>query len=175
MAFAGKHQFEAAQEELNRLREETALAPGEAGFDGAPDVQHVLDKIGQTGDAYNLKIAAAILGSRIAESRRQIPQSIELMRTAVKLQDEAPYGEPPPWFYPVRESLGALLLRHGSAAESVAVFTEGLRLSPNDPRALVGLSAALTAQGKKVDAAAARARFEAVRQYSDVPLRVRDL
>jgi Flp pilus assembly protein TadD len=75
----------------------------------------------------------------------------------------------------VRESLGALLFRHGSAAESVAVFTEGLRLSPNDPRALVGLAAALRAQGKTADAAATRARFEAVRQYSDVPLSVKDL
>ena len=117
---------------------------------------------GRPGDAYNLKIAAALLGSRIAEARRQTSESIELMRTAVKLQDEAPYGEPPPWFYPVRESLGALLLRHGSAAESVAVFSECLRLSPNDPRALVGLAAALSAQGKKADAAAARARFEEV-------------
>jgi hypothetical protein len=175
MAFAGRRQLNKAEDELSTLRAETALAPGEAGFDSGPDVQHVLDKISQTGDAYNLKIAAAILASRIAEARRQFPASIELMRTAVKLQDEAPYGEPPPWFYPVRESLGALLLRHGSAAESVTVFTDGLRLSPNDPRALVGLTAALTAQRRKGDAAAARARFDAVRQFADVPLSVKDL
>lgn len=175
IAFAGKRQFDKAEEELKALRAEAALAPSEASFDGAPDVRHVLDKIGQTGDAYNLKIAAALLGSPIAESKRQIPESIELMRTAVKLQDEAPYGEPPPWFYPVRESLGALLLRHGSAAESVTVFTESLRLSPNDPRALVGLAAALSAQGRKADAAATRARFEAVKRFADVPLSIKDL
>jgi predicted Zn-dependent protease len=174
-AFVGKRQFDQAQEELKELRAETALAPGEPSFAGAPDVRHVLDKIWQAGDAYNLRIAAALLGSRIAEARRQTPESIDLMRTAVKLQDEAPYGEPPPWFYPVRESLGALLLRHGSTAESVAVFTENLRLSPNDPRALVGLAAALSAQGKKADAAATRARFEAVRRFADVPLSVKDL
>jgi tetratricopeptide (TPR) repeat protein len=175
MAFAGKRQSDKAQDELSALRAESALAPGEASFDGAPDVQHVLDKLSQTGDAYNLKIEAAILGSRIAEAQRRFPESIELMRTAVKLQDEAPYGEPPPWFYPVRESLGALVLRHGSAAESVAVFTEGLRLSPNDPRALVGLAAALGAAGRKADAAAATARFNAVKQFADVPLSVKDL
>jgi len=50
-----------------------------------------------------------------------------------------------------------------------------LRLAPNDPRALVGLAAALTAQGRKADAAAEKARFEAVRQFSDVPLSVTDL
>jgi Flp pilus assembly protein TadD len=71
--------------------------------------------------------------------------------------------------------LGALLLRQGSPAESVTVFSECLRLSPNDPRALVGLAAALSAQGKKADAAAARARFEAVRRFADVPLLVKDL
>ena len=41
-----------------------------------------------------------------------------------------PYGEPPTWFYPVRESLGALLLRRGDAAEAVSTFREGLRRSP---------------------------------------------
>jgi len=174
-AFAGKRQVDKAQDELKALQAEAASAPPGANFDGAPDVRHVLDKISQTGDAYNLKIAAALLGSRIAEAKRQIPESIELMRTAVKLQDEAPYGEPPPWFYPVRESLGALLLRHGSTAESVAVFTESLRLSPNDPRALVGLAAALSAQGRTADAAAIRARFEAVKRFADVPLSLKDL
>lgn len=74
----------------------------------------------------------------------------------------------------MRKSLGALLLRHGSAAEAVTVFTENLRISPNDPRALVGLAAALPAQGRQADAAA-RARFEAVSQYSDVSLSVKDL
>jgi len=175
MAFAGKRQLDRAQEELKGLQSETALAPPEVSLEGAPDVQHVLDKIIQTADAVNLKIAAAILGSRVAEARKKIPESVELMRTAVKLQDEGPYGEPPAWFYPVRESLGALLLRHGSAAEAVEVFTENLRLSPNDPRALVGLSAALSAAGRKADAAAAQARLEAARRFADVPLSVKDL
>jgi tetratricopeptide (TPR) repeat protein len=175
MAFAGKRQISQSQAELDALQAETALAPAEARFDGPLDVRHVLDKLGQTDDAFDLKIAGAILGSRIAEARRQIPEAIELMRIAVKLQDEIPYSEPPPWFYPVRESLGALLLRHGSAAESAAVFTDSLRLSPNDPRALLGLGAALSAQGRKADAAVAKARFATAGKFSDGPLSVRDL
>jgi Tfp pilus assembly protein PilF len=97
------------------------------------------------------------------------------MQTAVKLQDEMPYNEPPAWFYPVRESLGALLLRHGSSAESEAMFRENLRRSPNDPRALLGLSAALQTQGRKADAAAQKARFQAAWRFSDVPVSVEDL
>jgi tetratricopeptide (TPR) repeat protein len=175
MAFAGKRQIGPSRNELTALRAETALAPAEASFAGPLDVRHVLDKLGQTDDAFDLKIAAAILGSRIAEARRQIPESIELMRAAVKLQDEIPYSEPPPWFYPVRESLGALLLRHGSPAESQAVFTDSLRLSPNDPRALLGLAAALSAQRRKADAAAVKARFATAGRFSDVALNVKDL
>jgi hypothetical protein len=93
----------------------------------------------------------------------------------VKLQDEMPYNEPPPWFYPIRESLGALLLRRGSTAESVTVFRESLRRTPNDPRALLGLSAALAAQGHKADAAIERLHFEAAAKYSDVKLAISDL
>jgi tetratricopeptide (TPR) repeat protein len=175
LAFFGGHRLDQAQTELVALRSEAALAPAVANFDGPPDVQNVLDKITQTSDAFNLKIGAALLGSRIAEAKRQMPQAIELMRIAVKLQDDMPYGEPPPWFYPIRESLGALLLRAGSTAESVAVFRESLRRVPNDPRALLGLSAALAAQGHKADAAVERVHFEAAAKYSDVKLAISDL
>jgi tetratricopeptide (TPR) repeat protein len=175
LAFVGSHRLDQAQSELVALRSEAVLAPAAASFDGPPDVQNVLDKITQTCDAFNLKIGAALLGSRIAETKRQMPQAIELMRTAVKLQDDMPYSEPPPWFYPIRESLGALLLRGGSTAESVAVFRESLGRTPNDPRALLGLSAALAAQGHKAEAAMERAHFEAAAKYSDVKLAISDL
>ena len=175
LAFIGKRRVDRSRAELDHLRAETALAPVTASFDGPPDVRHVLDKISQTVDAYDLKIEAAILESRISEARRQIPRAIELMRAAVRLQDEMPYSEPPAWFYPVRESLGALLLRRGSPAESEAVFSESLRRSPNDPRALLGLSAALQAEGRKADAAAKRALFHQAWKYSDVHIVVKDL
>jgi len=175
VAFIRKQKLGQSQHELDSVLAEAALAPPDASFDGPPDVQHVLDKIIQSADVYNLKIGAAILESRIAEARRQMPRAIELMRTAVKLQDDMPYGEPPPWFYPVRESLGSLLLRNGSAAESEWVFRETLRRSPNDPRALLGLSAALRAQGRKADAAAEKARFETAWRFSDGPIAVDSL
>jgi tetratricopeptide (TPR) repeat protein len=175
LAFIGKRRIDQSEAESAALSAETALAPADASFEGAPDVRHVLDKISQATDAYDLKIAAAILGSRIAEAQRRIPQAIELMRTAVKLQDEMPYSEPPSWFYPVRESLGALLLRRASPARSEAVFREALQRSPNDPRALLGLSAALQAQGRRAEAAAQKALFQAAWRFSDAPVTVEDL
>ena len=175
VAFTGKKQVDRAQKELDALRAEALSAPAAPDFDGAPDVQHVLDKTTKAVDAYDLKIATAILSSRIAESRRQYPQALELMRTAVALQDAMPYSEPPPWFYPVRESLGALLLRHGSAAESESVFRECLRRYPHDARASLGLAAALQAKGDKTGAAAEKRQFAADWQFSDGPVAVEDL
>jgi tetratricopeptide (TPR) repeat protein len=96
LAFTAKRRSAQSQAELDALRSEAALAPVAVSFDGPPDVRHVLDKIAKWVDVYDLKIAAAILGSRIAEAQRRMPQAIDLMRSAVKLQDEMPYSEPPP-------------------------------------------------------------------------------
>jgi tetratricopeptide (TPR) repeat protein len=175
MAFAAKRQLSQAEGELDGLRSEAARAPAAPSFDGPPDVQHVNDKITQALDAYDAKISTAILESRIAEARHQISHATELMRAAVKLQDEMPYTEPPPWFYPVRESLGAILLRSGAAAESEAVFRECLRRTPNDPRALLGLSTALRAQGRKTEATTEKARFDAAWRFSDGNVKIDDL
>lgn len=175
MAFVAKRRLTQADGELEALGAAAARLPAIPSFDGPPDVAHVVDKIIQAADVYDMKIAAAILESRIAEARHQLPRAVELMRTAVRLQDEMPYGEPPPWFHPVRESLGAILLRSGSATESEAVFREGLRRTPNDPRALLGLSAALRAQGRKAEAAAEKTRFEAAWRFSDGRVRIEDL
>jgi hypothetical protein len=41
---------------------------------------------------------------------------------AVAIQDTLKYGEPPDWFFPVRESLGAALLINGDAAGAEKVF-----------------------------------------------------
>jgi hypothetical protein len=41
-----------------------------------------------------------------------------MLRRAVAVQDSLKYDEPPDWFYPVRESLGAVLLLNGNAAEA---------------------------------------------------------
>jgi tetratricopeptide (TPR) repeat protein len=174
-AFAGSGQLDQAEGELQALNGEASLAPPAANLDGPPDVEHVLDKMSQTMEAVDLKIAAAILGSRIAEARQQMPRAIALMRDAVSLHDQILYSEPPAWFYPVRESLGALLLRAGSAAQAEAVFREDLHRSPNNPRSMLGLSAALEAQGESTQAAEERSRFQTAWRHSDVQIEVGQL
>jgi len=42
--------------------------------------------------------------------------AIGKLQEAVAIQDTLKYGEPPDWFFPVRESLGAALLMKGDNA-----------------------------------------------------------
>jgi hypothetical protein len=89
-------------------------------------------------------------------------------RKAVEIQDAFVYDEPPAWYYPVRESLGAELVRAGRAAEGEAVLREGLRRSPRNGFMLFGLMESLKAQGKDTDEV--KREFEAVWAKSDVKL-----
>ena len=75
-----------------------------------------------------------------------------MLREAVKIQDGLKYDEPPDWFFPVREPLGAVLLMSGNNADAEQVFREDLNHNPRNPRSLFGLQQALKAQHKNYDA-----------------------
>jgi Tfp pilus assembly protein PilF len=114
-------------------------------------------------------IATATLSARVAQARGQNEQATELLRTAVQTQEGMPYDEPPAWFYPTRESLGALLLKRGNAPDAAKTFREGLRLAPHDPRLLLGLSEAQSAAGHTADAEVTRRDFTALWQGPGEP------
>src|SRR5262249_6813716 len=119
-----------------------------------------------------LQVASATLDARLAGNDQA---SIPHWERAVTLQDGLTYDEPPPWFYPIRESLGGALLRSGQAARAEAVFREGLRRGPRNGRPLFGLVQSLQAQQKSDAAELVQREFEAAWKHSDVTLRVEDL
>jgi nitroreductase len=96
-------------------------------------------------------------------------------KRAVEMQDALAYDEPPAWYYPVRESLGAAMLLSGDAPGAETVFREGLRRSPKNGRMLFGLLESLKAQGKTDAAAWVDREFQAAWKGADVQLRLKDL
>jgi tetratricopeptide (TPR) repeat protein len=118
-----------------------------------------------------LSIAAASLDARLAATNRE---AIPFWRKAVEIEDQLVYDEPPPWYYPVRESLGAALLRSGQAAEAEAVFREGLRRKPRNGRMLFGLLESLKAQKKDHGARLVQAEFTEAWKHADIVLRLAD-
>ncbi|HEY6971095.1 MAG TPA: hypothetical protein VJA94_17930 [Candidatus Angelobacter sp.] len=99
-----------------------------------------------------LTIAENVLGARIAMAKHDSAAAIPMLRKAVTVQDSLNYDEPPDWFFPVRESLGAALLLSGNASEAEKVFREDLDHNPRNPRSLFGLREALNAQHRDYDA-----------------------
>ena len=122
-----------------------------------------------------LDLAGNILDARIAAAKGDHDLAIKYWEKGVEIEDELYYGEPPEWFYPVRESLGAALLQNGQADRAEGVFRADLEQYPRNPRSLFGLLRALEAQHKTEGADEVRREFEAAWKNADVPLELGDL
>ena len=122
-----------------------------------------------------LALAAATLDAQLAWARGDKEQSILAWHRAVARESTLQYDEPPPWFYPVRESLAAALLRNGQAKEAEAVLRAALDQHPRDGRLLFGLWQALMAQQRKNEAALVEQQFNAAWAHATIKLRLEDL
>jgi tetratricopeptide (TPR) repeat protein len=117
-----------------------------------------------------IDIATEILAGEIALARGRQDEGLARLARAVALQDGLTYNEPPDWFFPVRHYLGAALLDAGYAREAEAVYWQDLRQNRANGYALFGLAAALAAQGRDAEAAAARERQAQAFARADVVL-----
>jgi tetratricopeptide (TPR) repeat protein len=117
-----------------------------------------------------LSIAVHALAGEIATRRGDLAAGITHFREAATIEDAGLYFEPPKWYYPIRHSLGAALLKAGHHAEAEQVYREDLRRFPENGWSLFGLAQALRAQGKTTEAAAADARFRRAWATTDVTL-----
>ena len=117
-----------------------------------------------------LALAAETLAGEIAVRSGDPGVAVAHLAEAVRLQDQHWFTEPPPWYYPARQSLGVALLQAGRAAEAEAVYREDLRRNPENGWSLFGLAQSLRAQGKTADAAAVDARFRLAWARADVTL-----
>ena len=107
-----------------------------------------------------LGIARLVLDGRIALAGGDPARARQDFAQAVALQDGIAYMEPPFWYYPVRQSLGAALLQAGDAEGAEQAFRAALQQSPNNSWVLFGLREALAAQGDRAGAGEADRRLQ---------------
>jgi hypothetical protein len=88
------------------------------------------------------EIASHVLTGRILEASGERTRAIPEYETAIAMQDALNYDEPADWFYPVRKTLGATLLRAGRASDAANVFGADLAMNPHNPRSLWGVATA---------------------------------
>jgi tetratricopeptide (TPR) repeat protein len=122
-----------------------------------------------------LDLAASILDARLATAHGDSERAIKYWKNAVRIQDTLYYGEPPEWFYPVRESLGSTLLLNGQAEQAEAAFRADLEQNPRNPRSLFGLWKSLEVQKKTSNAEWVRREFEVAWKNADATLELGDL
>ena len=118
-----------------------------------------------------LGIAKSLLIGEVAYRSGDAAAAVLAFEEAVSLQDALPYTEPPFWYYPTRQSLGAALLASDRVAEAQAVFEADLDQYPMNGWSMFGLAEALRRQGDNTAAAEVTARFETVWQFADVSLK----
>ena len=107
-----------------------------------------------------VRTARLVASGRLADARGNLPAAITAYQEAVAVQDTLPYMEPPHWYYPVRQSLGAALLRTGQLDAAEQVFRTSLVRTPSNGWALRGLIEVYRKRGDAPALAAAQKRFE---------------
>jgi tetratricopeptide (TPR) repeat protein len=114
-----------------------------------------------------LEVARDVVLARAAQAEDDQNAAIDHFRKAVEVEDTIPYMEPPFWYYPVRQSLGAALLRTNHPEEAEKEFQAALEHARGSAWALYGLKEAAKARG---DAAAeAKASEELAKAWRGDP------
>jgi predicted Zn-dependent protease len=158
LAFNASKQEAAARNELTALENSIRAVPAErtvAFFFRARNV---------------LQLAANVLAGELAASAGDFVTAGHLLRAAVAEQDTHWFTEPPPWYFPVRHALGAVLLKGGQSQDAETVYREDLKRNPGNGWALFGLVQSLRAQGKTAEASEADAAFRKAWAQADVTL-----
>jgi len=117
-----------------------------------------------------LQLAANVLAGELAAKAGDMATAERLLRAAVTEQDTHWFTEPPPWYFPVRQTLGAVLLQAGRPREAEQVYREDLARNPDNGWSLFGLTQSLRAQGNAAEAARADAAFKKAWAKADVQL-----
>ncbi len=140
----------AARNESERAREESAA----------------IGRLLQSGDFTNLtdaliparevlQISQHVVNARIAQASGDLSSAISQLEQAVVLEDQLSYMEPPYWYYPVRQSLGAMRLMNGDIDGAEQAFRASLMKAPNNGWSLYGLAEVYKKRGDTKRAAAA--------------------
>ncbi len=159
MAFLRTGQADSANHELSQLNDminDGSIAQMDAW--GANTTRKVLN------------IASNMLAGEIEAASQNYDRAIDHLRRAVSFEDNLGYYEPPPWFIPARQTLGAILLEAGNPSEAEQVYRRDLDEWPDNGWSLFGLYHSLDQQGKQSEAEDVHRKFNEAWSRADIEL-----
>jgi len=158
MAFIRTNKVPEAQKELSNLTSLVADPFMESTIGGFNSFKNVLG------------IGENILAAEIQAKLKNYDQAIQFMNKAMDIEDNLLYQEPPDWYHPTRQVLGAILLEAKKPALAEQRFREDLNQYRNNGWSLHGLHQSLLAQSKKKEAADVKKKFDQAFAESDIRL-----
>jgi tetratricopeptide (TPR) repeat protein len=120
-----------------------------------------------------LAIAQKHLDGEIAAKQGKTAEAIQHLNQAIAGEDELTYDEPPPWYLPIRQRLGSVLLEAGRPRQAEKAFREDLVRRPENGWSLYGLAQSLRAQKRNKEAGRIETRFKKAWSKADVELAVK--
>lgn len=159
MAFVRKNKLTEAKAELVNLKtlvDDPFMEMKIAGFNSFRSV---------------LSIGQNVLEAEIESQQKNYTRAIQLLTGAIDVEDNLLYQEPPDWYHPVRQTLGAILMEAKNPTAAEQRFREDLKFYKNNGWSLFGLYQSLEAQGKKDEAAQVRKEFEKAFAKSELKLK----
>jgi len=108
-----------------------------------------------------VQTARLVATARLADSSGDLEGAAKAYEEAIFIEDSLAYMEPPFWYYPVRQSLGAVRLRQGRLDEAEKAFRESLARVRSNGWALAGLAETYRSKG---DGKSERATREALKR-----------
>ncbi|MBA3760150.1 MAG: hypothetical protein H0X07_06410 [Gemmatimonadales bacterium] len=115
-----------------------------------------------------LAIAENHLRGEMAAKQGRTDEAVTHLKKAIVGEDELTYDEPPPWYLPMRQRLGAVLLEAGRPTEAEKAFRADLVRRPENGWSLHGLAQSLRAQKQTKEAELVEARFKQAWSKADV-------
>jgi tetratricopeptide (TPR) repeat protein len=107
-----------------------------------------------------IQTARLVATGRLAAAQGDLDAAAKSYEEAIFIEDSLAYMEPPYWYYPVRQSLGAIRLRQGRLDEAEKALRESLARVRNNGWALAALAQAYEKKGDAKARDAARASFD---------------
>jgi tetratricopeptide (TPR) repeat protein len=142
------------------------------------DAIRTLNEATEVGEGYGagapeqelFVLAELLVRARVDQNTGDYAAAIEKTKQAAALQSLLQYTEPPLWYYPIEQTLGALYLQAGDNGASIAAFRASLVRHPNNAWSLYGLMKAQKAASDDTLSMTQQLFDKAAAVKEDIPL-----
>ncbi len=115
-------------------------------------------------------VAERVLAGELAAAQGDMTNAVSRLKEAAAYEDALTYSEPTAWHIPVRQSLGAVLIRAGNYKEAEKIYREDLQNLRQNGWSLIGLYKSLSEQGKNEEAKHIRKEYDSAWADADIQI-----